>query len=234
MQVSQNTIGVLKNFSSLNSIFINDGQTPGKIRTLTEDQSIVAIAEIEEMFPEFQVYDLDELLRAISLFQSPELSFTDSEIKISSGRSRLNYGFCSKALIKTVPPKGVKFPSVDVAFQLSKDTINQVLKAAGALGLGDVVIKPGSDTNKILVSAEASEKSDGNSNTFSIEVDQDVMNGVSDFRAVIPVNRFKFLPGTYQVSVSLVHKFARLQSQGDTLVPIEYYFGLGTNSTYTQ
>ena len=76
MNISDETLDVLKNFASINpNIVINPGQN---IKTISEAKNIMASAEIVEDFPqEFGVYDLNEFLSVLSLVQPADLSFDD-------------------------------------------------------------------------------------------------------------------------------------------------------------
>jgi len=99
MNISDETLDVLKNFASINpNIVINPGQN---IKTISEAKNIMASAEIVEDFPqEFGVYDLNEFLSVLSLVQPADLSFDDKFVTISStgdNRSKIKYFFSSKA-----------------------------------------------------------------------------------------------------------------------------------------
>ena len=76
MKLSENTISILKNFASINqSILIKSGS---KIRTMPKLKTILAQAEVEEVFPkDFAIYDLNQFLNGLSLHQDPELDFSN-------------------------------------------------------------------------------------------------------------------------------------------------------------
>ncbi len=60
MQLSEKTIGILKNFATINqSILIKDGSN---INTMSVQKNVLASAVVEESFPqEFGIYDLNEI-----------------------------------------------------------------------------------------------------------------------------------------------------------------------------
>ena len=64
MNISTDTISVLKNFSDINqNILVKPGN---KIQTISTMKNILAEAEITEKFDsEFAIYDLPEFLRAV-------------------------------------------------------------------------------------------------------------------------------------------------------------------------
>jgi hypothetical protein len=74
MKLSDKTISVLKNFSSINqSILFKEGN---KLRTISVMKNILAEATISEEFSkDFGIYDLNQFLNGLSLHQSPELDF---------------------------------------------------------------------------------------------------------------------------------------------------------------
>ena len=66
MQLSNETINVLKNFATVNpNVVIKPGQ---KLKTISEAKTILASAQIVEDFPvEFGIYDLNEFLSVYNL-----------------------------------------------------------------------------------------------------------------------------------------------------------------------
>ena len=74
MNLSSDTVNVLKNFSDINqNILVKPGN---KIQTISTMKNILAEAEVSEKFEdEFAIYDLPEFLRSVELFEKPELKF---------------------------------------------------------------------------------------------------------------------------------------------------------------
>ena len=72
MKLSDKTILLLKNFSSINqSILFKQGK---KLRTISVMKNILAEATIAEDIPkDFGIYDLNQFLNGLSLHQNPEL-----------------------------------------------------------------------------------------------------------------------------------------------------------------
>ena len=68
MKLSDATISILKNFSSINqSIIVAEGN---KLRTISVMKNILAEATVEETFPRtFAIYDLNEFLNGLSLHE---------------------------------------------------------------------------------------------------------------------------------------------------------------------
>ena len=82
MKLSNQTVDVLKNFSTINqNLIIKEGNT---LTTMSAMKNIVAKAEVEQTFPkEVAIYDLNEFLAALSLFTVPVLDFQDQFVIMS-------------------------------------------------------------------------------------------------------------------------------------------------------
>ena len=74
MKLSKGTLDILKNFSNINpSITFKEGQ---ELSTLSIQKNILSRAVVEETFPRnFAIYDLQQFLSGVSLFENPELDF---------------------------------------------------------------------------------------------------------------------------------------------------------------
>jgi len=139
--LSKTTIDILKNFSTINtSIVIKEGNV---LRTISNEENILASATVEETFPQtFAIYDLNQFLSGLSLFDSPSLVFdNDDYLVIKSGRSRVKYYFSDPEItLKTAPDKKVNYPGSDVAFSLTATDISSLNKASNVYKLPDFVI----------------------------------------------------------------------------------------------
>ena len=76
MNLSDNTLGILKNFAGINnSILVKEGN---QLRTISVMKNILAEAQIPEDFPrQFGIYDLNQFLNGLSLHTDPNLDFTE-------------------------------------------------------------------------------------------------------------------------------------------------------------
>ena len=107
MKLSDKTVNILKNFSSINqSILFKEGN---KLRTISVMKNILAEAEIDEDIPkDFGIYDLNQFLNGLNLHASPDLDFdNDGYVVIKEGRSRSKYFFADKNVIVTPPEKDI-------------------------------------------------------------------------------------------------------------------------------
>ena len=165
MKLSNDTKEVLKNYASINAnLLVTAGN---KIATMSQMKNIVSTATVPDTFDsDFAIYDLNEFLSALSLFNDPELTFGEQNVRIAQGAQDLTY-FYSDPSVVTTPKTEITMPSVDAEFTLTKDTFNQVLKAASVLGAPDMVLDIGTDS---IMDLRVSDRKNDTSNSFSIEV----------------------------------------------------------------
>ena len=220
MKLSDKTLSVLKNFSSINqSILFKSGN---KLRTISVMKNILAEATITEEFPkDFGIYDLNQFLNGLGLHQNPELDFkNDGHVVIKEGKMRSKFWFAEANVIITPPDKPLNLPSEDVTFELSTDQLDKLLKAAAIYQLADLCVVGGEGVVKILVR----DKKNDTSNDFSIIVGETDATFSFNFK----VENIKILPGTYEVVVSQ-KLLSRFTSQNHDLT---YYIALEPDSTF--
>ena len=124
MNLSTDTIDVLKNFSNINqNILVKPGKT---VQTISTMKNILAEAEIKEEFgSEFAIYDLPEFLRSIELFDSPKLNFNGgANVTINEEKSKQNikYFFADKSVI-VAPTKTITMPESLFLLHLKRMTL---------------------------------------------------------------------------------------------------------------
>ena len=220
MKLSDKTLSVLKNFSTINqSILFKQGT---KLRTISVMKNILAEATISEEIPkDFGIYDLSQFLNGLSLHQSPELDFAnDGHVVIKEGRMRSKYFFADPNVIITPPEKAIDLPSEDVSFELRTEQLDKLLKAAAVYQLPDLAVVGGEGVVKILVR----DKKNDTSNDFSIVVGETDKEFSFNFK----VENIKILPGTYDVIVSQ-KLLSRFVSKNHDLT---YFIALEPDSTF--
>ena len=198
MKLSDKTLSLLKNFSTINqSILFKQGN---KLRTISVMKNILAETTIDEELPrDFGIYDLGQFLNGLSLHNSPELDFNeDTYVVIKEGRSRSKYFFADPQVIVTPPEKEMTLPSEDVTFDLSTDQLDKLLKAAAIYQLPDLAVVGGNGVVKIVVR----DKKNDTSNDFAITVGETSNYFCKNFSFNFKVENIKILPGNYEVVVS--------------------------------
>lgn len=222
MELSENTLQILKNFSSINqNIMIRQGNI---LKTISEARNILARARIDAEFPQdFGIYDLNEFIGVLSLVDTPRLKFDESFVTVgdSTGRSRVKYFFSPEETL-TTPQKDIVMPKADVSFTLDGDTLNRLKRAASALGHGEVSI---TGKNGVL-SLSVVESRNSTSNAFSIDVDGEFSD--DSFNFVMSIANLKILPGSYTVDISskLISQFSHQD------VDVQYWIALEKTSTF--
>ena len=220
MKLSDKTLTLLKNFSSINqSILFKHGSS---LRTISVMKNILAEAQIDEEIPkDFGIYDLNQFLNGLALHQKPELDFEDdSYVIIKEGRSRSKYFFADPKVIVTPPDKEITLPDETVSFELSTSQLDKLLKAAAIYQLPDLCVVGGDGVVKVLVR----DKKNDTSNDFSIIVGETD----SKFSFNFKVENIKIVPGNYNVVVSqkLLSRFTCRDYD------LKYFIALEPDSTF--
>ena len=220
MKLSESTLSLLKNFSTINqSILFKQGNI---LRTISVMKNILAEATISEDLPkDFGIYDLGQFLNGLSLHNNPELDFEDdSYVIIKEGRSRSKYFFADPNVIITPPEKSITLPSEDVTFDLSTEQLDKLLKAAAIYQSPDLSVIGENGVVKILIR----DKKNETSNTF----DETVGETESTFSFNFKVENMKILPGSYDVVVSqkLLSRFTNKNHD------LTYFIALEPDSTF--
>tara|TARA_B100001057_G_scaffold325871_1_gene326072 strand:- start:1336 stop:2007 length:672 start_codon:yes stop_codon:yes gene_type:complete len=221
MELSNNTLNILRNYSSINqNILIKAGST---IKTISEARNVVATANIEQEFPkDFGIYDLNEFIGVIGLVDNPTCNFEDDFVIVSngSGRSKVKYFYAAEETL-TAPTKDVTMPEADVKFKLPNDTLNQLKKAASTLGHKELSIR----AKDGVLSLSIQENQNATSNAYSIDMDGEFKQDAV-FNFIIDISNLKLLPGDYDVEIS-----SKLISQF-SMDNMKYWIALEKTSTY--
>ena len=216
MKLSNETVTVLKNFSTINqNLVIKEGSS---ISTMSAMKNIVAKAEVKETFPkEFAIYDLNSLLSLLTLMDDIDVDFGDESLKVTKGSSVFEYFYADPNIIVTAPDKSIE---VDQFFQfdLTKDDIDMIMKAAAitAAPMLSVVGKGG----EVIITV--GDPSTPKSNSFR----QVIGTTDKEFDARLAVENFKIIPANYTVTLSQ-KKFMYLESSKSEL---KYWLALERSS----
>ena len=221
MKISDNTIGILRNFSDINANILFK---PGKsLSTMSTMKNIMAQADVEEEFEsEFGVYDLPEFLRAIDSFQQPVLKFNGTaNLKIQDEKSTLSarYAFADKSTLR-YPSKQISMPDKTVTFSLKNSDYESVKKLYTNLSLPDIAFKGENGKIKLV----ALDKKNSNSNESSVVVGETDL----EFTAYVKAENMKIIPGDYDVALSKA-KIAHLINKK---VKVQYWIALEADSTF--
>ena len=195
MNLTSDTVNVLKNFSDINqNILIKPGN---KVQTISTMKNILAEAEITEKFEsEFAIYDLPEFLRSVEMFEKPKLNFNGGSnvtIKDEKSAQSIKYFFADKSVI-VAPTKTITMPDVFVSFTIKKDDFEKLRKGITNLNLPDVVVKGNGKTVTLIATDKKNKSSNDYSNTIG-ETDK-------TFTAYFRAENLKLILDDYNVSIS--------------------------------
>jgi len=220
MKLSESTVGLLKNFSSINqSILFKQGS---KLRSISVMKNILVEANVAEEFPkDFGIYDLNQFLNGLSLHSSPDLDFErDQYVVIKEGKSRSKYFFADPSVIVAPPEKEITLPSEDVCFELTSQQLEKLKKAASVYQLPDVSAIGENGVIKLV----SRDKKNDTSNDFSIIVGETDTDFVFNFKE----ENLKIIPGNYNVVVSS-KLLSRFSNQN---IDVRYYIAMEPDSTF--
>jgi len=201
MKISARTLNILKNYSGINnSILINKGTV---VETISREQNIISIAEVEEKFlSAFAIYDLNIFLAAISLFKDPDFEFGSKSVKISNGKTRIEYVYCDAEMIPALSDKLKKnlkaLPSPRFSFKLKNEDLQSLLKAGATLDLPDFSISCKDQQVRAIVV----DSKNPSSNNFSVDLEVETdLSDTKDFQYIFKFDNLKVYPGNYVVEI---------------------------------
>lgn len=218
MKISKETLARFKNFASINgNLLLKSGN---KIATISAQKNIMSSCTVSETFPsDFGIYDLSEFLGALSLFQDPELEFSEKFVSIKEGQNSIKY-FAADPSVLVAPTKEINFPQAEVNFSLSQEDLTMIQRTSAVLRGSDLsFVGDGSVLNVIV-----SDKKNATSNQSIIKIG----DCAGSFHVNLKVEHLKLIPGTYDVSISS-KKISRFKSAKDDL---QYYIAIEADSSF--
>jgi hypothetical protein len=218
MKLSKHTTEILKNYSQINgNLLLKAGS---KLGTISEQKNIMASTPIAEVIPsDFGIYDLNEFLGALSLFDDPDLEFTDKYVSIQQNGNQIKY-YAAEAANLTAPQKEIVFPDAEINFTLTSATLELIRKTSAVLSAPDLAIV--GDGSKIT--AVVGQKKNASANSYDVDL------GTTDktFRVNLKIENLKMLPGQYVVSISS-KRISRFQGTNDLV----YYVAVEADSSFS-
>jgi hypothetical protein len=222
MKLSNKTIDIIKNFSTINQGILFK---PGKVlKTVSPQKNVLAVANIEDdITKEFAIYDLNNFLTVVSLSDSNEFDFDDEHVIVSSkqGRSTIKYRFSMVSMIVTPPEKEVQFPEPEIQIKLNKEDLDWIFKTASVLATPHIGFS--SDGSNVSVSAFDATGKKANVNKLNIA------QGSGDvYHIHFKIESLKVIPGNYDLSISS----KGVSHWKNTDVDVEYWITSETGSKY--
>lgn len=221
MNLSRETLSILKNFSSINSnILISPGN---RLRTISPAKNVLAEATVEENFDtQVALWDMNKFLGTVSLFKDPVFEFNENHVVITGENgSSVKYFYAEPKLITSVE-KEINLPETVIEFDLLESQFSEIQRASSVLGLPDLCVKSDGDKTNLV----AMDKQDAGSNSYSIAVGDNSTG--ADFTMFFKVENLKVLSGDYHVEITerVVSKFTH------QTLDLSYCIALESDSTY--
>ena len=194
MKLSDKTVGILKNFSTINqNILIKEGS---KLRTMSTMKNILAEANVSEAFPaDFGIYDLNEFLGVLTLAKDADLNFDNQAfLTANSGPTKIKYMYSDPSIL-TVPPETFYAPETDLNFSMPQDILASVLKASAVMQLPDITIVSNGNPG-VEVTATDLKNTSSNNYTQVLDIDR------QPFECRFKAENLKMISGDYEVNVS--------------------------------
>lgn len=195
MKLSSSALQILKSFSLINPSLYHPG---GDIlSTISPTKTIMVRAKIDqEIAEEFAVYDLSKFLAVLSLIPEADVLIDSRFITLKGpGGEKISYTRADPSNFLTPPKEGIKFPSIDLAFNLDADVLSKLLKALGVLSLPEIAIT----VEEGIVYLEAVDSKNPTGDTYRVRVGE---AAGEDMKLLIKAENLKVIPGDYTVSIS--------------------------------
>jgi hypothetical protein len=195
MKLSDETIGVLKNFSTINhGVVFKPGNT---IRTISPQKTIMASAVVKETFEvEVGIYDISRLLSTFSLFEDSQIHFDSDRIILRDGRRKLDYTYASVETIVSPEDKEIIVPSPEATFDVTWSDVESVIRASGMMNLPEIAFI--SDGTNVIFTAMNTKNPTADSYSVILEPEDEV----EEFCMVIKAENLKLMARDYKVALS--------------------------------
>jgi hypothetical protein len=194
IKISPETLNILKNFATINSnLHVKVGST---INTVSPSKTVLAEAQVKEAFDtEFGIWDMGKFLSVVSLFKDPEFEFESTHVLVGdSGKASVKYYFSDPSLL-TKEDRKIVMPKVSVSFQLTKDDLGSLMKAASVLQAPDMCVEACGEG----ICLRVCDKKDPTAHSWSLGIDSTEHNG--SFRSWFKVENLKMIPADYSVEI---------------------------------
>jgi hypothetical protein len=228
MKFSENTIQAIKLFSTINnSMVLEEGEK--RLSVASPSHTVIATTPLDDEFP--VTFRLSNASRFINFLymegESPELQFMES---LSGGPSTLkviypsgdtgHYTSAGSRVVESVPHE-IEMESIDVTFDLTRQHVQKITKAASVLGVDFVSIVSDGEHIHVVVSDVENQTSD------AVKIRVGECNSV--FNLIYRSSYFKLVPDDYSVVIDYTERSC-IHFKGAS--GIEYYVSLDADSTY--
>lgn len=195
--MKQETLAVLKNLSTINkSIRINTGDV---LTIFNPSIPLYARAVVDDKFPKsFSIYDLNQWLATLSLFNDPEISFEDKQMVINGGRMNAKYRYSASAVTADQPSNEIVLPETLFSFTMPREQLQEILKATSVLCLKELEFSING-----LRAFNSNAKGEAIDNEYTTAIENVQYENEASIRTVkIKVEAMRLMPFDYVVSIN--------------------------------
>lgn len=199
MKITNQTIKILENYSTINNTIFIGASKEGAESTLVQigdpKRNVAAQAIVSDIFAnDVCIADLKKFLNAYNSFSDPDVSFNPDHIKIAQGSMsvEITYGDPLAAQIfknKLVPPAGI------ASFTLKQADLKQILNLSNILDLPELKIY--SEGGKLYL--QIFKKANESSNNTVLEMGEGIIPDGQVF--YLQREKLKMIEGDYQVEI---------------------------------
>lgn len=228
MKLSNMTMDVLKNFSTINTnLVLSEGSS--KVKTINLSKNVFATATVPDEFPTTAVFnDVTKFLSVHRAFDDPEVTFDNHSVDVSSADNKSVVRMLYADIRNIVYPENdLKLPSEDLTFELTEEDFKKVLRFCDILSLPNIRVKMDEEDDVILVESYNAEVKNS-TDTYSVKIN-DFSRMVEDTSFVLALDRehMKMIPGNYKVTVS----FAGVVRFENNDIDVTYFVALNRNNS---
>ena len=186
----------------------------------------MAKAVVDDQFPaQGCFYELNRFLGVLTLFENPQLNFSEKFVTVSDSKRSVNYTFADPQMFVTPPEKEIQLPAIDAAVTIKWEDLSNTLKAASVMGLPEVAI--GSDGN--VINLEAISSKNPTADKYSNVIDSN--NNGKVFQAIFKIENMKVMNFDYDVEISS-KGIAKFVSANDSGPKLTYWIATEGHSTF--
>lgn len=192
MQLSKETVEILKNFAAINnSVLFKKGTVQ---KTISAQKTILAQSTFKESFPrDFAIYDLSQFLSVLALFVNPTVDFGEKSLTVKDAKAKTTYYYAAPENITAPSEKTITLPTVEAEFKLDADAFIAALSAAAVLGLAEIFVS-GRDGQAYIGTSDSRSQT---SNQYEYMVGKADAN----FHMIFKMENLKVLPKNYTVKL---------------------------------
>lgn len=195
MYLSTRTLDILNNFTKINPSLIVE-ENVSILSSMNISKSFMGKAKVTETFPKaFAIFDLKRFLGVLSLFENPDLTFSDTYVRIEGDNQKAKYVYAEPSALNVPTQNIVTFPEPDVCFTVTSNDLKAINDACAIMQFEEVAIIGDGD----MISLRALKSGDASAGEYRVDVGE----SSKEFRVIIKQEYLsKIILDTYEVALA--------------------------------